>query len=92
VWFLAFTVDLNSSAPSQPPTAPAKQEQDNDDNDNDDDEQAQPQRPLAGPGVPPGEGVARLQYFAKRPWRIVKSAVFRRRAGGGWTQAGGSLS
>jgi hypothetical protein len=29
---LAFTIGLNSSTPSQPPTTPAKQEHNNDDN------------------------------------------------------------
>jgi hypothetical protein len=38
---LAFTIGLYSSVPSQPPTAPAKQEDDNDDN-------KQAQRLLAG--------------------------------------------
>jgi len=52
---LAFTIGLHSPAPSQPPTAPAKQEHNNDDN-------KQTWRSMAGPGIPPN---GNLEHLAK---------------------------
>lgn len=72
---MAFTSDINSLAPTQPPTAPAKQEHNNDNNN-------QTQHPMADPGDPPDRGNERsvtilpkvhfLQSLPVRPLCITR--------------------